>query len=319
MLSPVNRWGRTPSMNGDLTIEANKFKLSSPVVIGGVGGSGTRVLARIIRDLGFYIGRDLNNALDNLWFTLLFKRPHWYFERARHSPAEIQRGLRVFTHVMTSARRLSFDQMKFVLDATQDFVRHGPAEKHLRFHLWPLLRTGTMLHPMKRAPDTAFGWGWKEPNSHIYLEHLAEKFPNLRFIHLMRHGLDMALSDNQQQLTNWGELFGVRGDGQQRETCCRLSLEYWVKANERVAEIGTQLGTQRYLRMCFEELCVSPKRPILKLLDFLGVAYKKNDVDRLCAIPRLPSSVGRYRSTNLNIFRADDIDAVRRFGYSLDA
>src|SRR6266550_6138718 len=45
-----------------------------PVAIGGVGGSGTRLVAEILRHLGYYMGRDLNEASDNLWFTLLFRR-----------------------------------------------------------------------------------------------------------------------------------------------------------------------------------------------------------------------------------------------------
>src|SRR5580704_16555406 len=44
------------------------------VAIGGVGGSGTRVGAALLQMLGYYIGDDLNEPLDNLWFTLLFKR-----------------------------------------------------------------------------------------------------------------------------------------------------------------------------------------------------------------------------------------------------
>jgi hypothetical protein len=32
----------------------------------------------MVLDLGFYRGTDLNRAHDNLWFTLLFKRPEWY-------------------------------------------------------------------------------------------------------------------------------------------------------------------------------------------------------------------------------------------------
>ena len=45
-----------------------------PVVIGGVGGSGTRLIAQCLNELGFFLGPDLNEANDNLWFTLLFKR-----------------------------------------------------------------------------------------------------------------------------------------------------------------------------------------------------------------------------------------------------
>ena len=44
----------------------------NPVVIRGIGGSGTRVVAAILRDAGIYLGNDLNVPLNNLSFTLLF-------------------------------------------------------------------------------------------------------------------------------------------------------------------------------------------------------------------------------------------------------
>ena len=74
-------------------------ELSGPVIIGGVGGSGTRVVAEIINLLGFYIGDDLNPAKDNLWFLLLFKRPRW-FRRARHDKHEIFTGLSLLSKAM---------------------------------------------------------------------------------------------------------------------------------------------------------------------------------------------------------------------------
>src|ERR1700675_795212 len=53
-----------------------------PLVIGGIGGSGTRVAAQLLIELGFYLGDDLNPALDNLTSTFLFKRPRWYGREA---------------------------------------------------------------------------------------------------------------------------------------------------------------------------------------------------------------------------------------------
>lgn len=41
-------------------------EMFEPVAIGGVGGSGTRVVAEIVRSLGYYLGGDLNSANDNL-------------------------------------------------------------------------------------------------------------------------------------------------------------------------------------------------------------------------------------------------------------
>ena len=58
----------------------NLQDMKGPVVIGGVGGSGTRVIAEILRELKFFIGNDLNGPLDNLTYTLLFKRKKWYYK-----------------------------------------------------------------------------------------------------------------------------------------------------------------------------------------------------------------------------------------------
>jgi len=62
----------------------------SPLAIGGVGGSGTRVVAAAAIALGIDMGCDLNPALDNLFFTLLFRAreapdlpPHEFARRVR--------------------------------------------------------------------------------------------------------------------------------------------------------------------------------------------------------------------------------------------
>lgn len=48
------------------------------IAIGAVGGSGTRVVAKIFMDAGVFVGDDLNAQNDNLTFTQLFKNPDWY-------------------------------------------------------------------------------------------------------------------------------------------------------------------------------------------------------------------------------------------------
>ena len=79
--------------------------LPGPIVIGGVGGSGTRVLAEILRSLDIFIGNDLNESLDNLTYTLLFKRRRWFYRHCK-SNAELSRGLGVLERTMISAGKL---------------------------------------------------------------------------------------------------------------------------------------------------------------------------------------------------------------------
>jgi len=50
------------------------YSTEAPVAIGGVGGSGTRLIAQCLKELGYFIGSDLNESNDNLLFTALFKR-----------------------------------------------------------------------------------------------------------------------------------------------------------------------------------------------------------------------------------------------------
>ena len=61
----------------EATYPPRSSQTQGPVVIGGVGGSGTRVVVEIMRRLGVYTGSDLNKAGDNKWFTLLCKLPRW--------------------------------------------------------------------------------------------------------------------------------------------------------------------------------------------------------------------------------------------------
>ena len=59
--------------NWDMWWKDNEKNIS-PLVIGGLGGSGTRVIAQLVNDLGFYLGSHLNEPLDNLWFTFFLRR-----------------------------------------------------------------------------------------------------------------------------------------------------------------------------------------------------------------------------------------------------
>ena len=49
--------------------------MPAPIIaMGGIGGSGTRACAQILLNAGYHLGSDLNEALDNLTFSLIFKR-----------------------------------------------------------------------------------------------------------------------------------------------------------------------------------------------------------------------------------------------------
>ena len=292
-------------------------QIPDPVVIGGVGGSGTRVVAEIIAQLGYYIGSDLNPAKDNQWFMLLFKRPKWY-QKARRDKDKIFEGMQILTNAMVLRKAPNLSEFIFILRAVIEMALTGHNYKRDGRGTWPFVRAWNMLVANKQMESHHIGWGWKEPNSHIYLDLMAEYFEGFKYIHIIRHGLDMAFSKNQQQLYNWGPLFGVELPRTKSDEA-RASLSYWIKANQRVFQIGKTLGHQKFLVVSFEKMCALPKAEIKQILSFLNISPNAEVLENVWAIPKKPESIGRYERHNLNQFDAADLEGLKRFGYSIES
>src|SRR5205085_158546 len=110
--------------------------------------------------------------------------------------------------------------------------------------------------------------GWKEPNTHIFLDRLQSAFPEMKYIQVMRNGLDMAYSSNQNQLRLWGPfIFGTRD----YEVNPRWSLKYWCLVHHRIQSIGKTMPG-RFLLLNYDDFCSSPQKGLHDLLDFLKVA-----------------------------------------------
>ena len=290
---------------------------SGPVVVGGVGGSGTRVIAAILGDIGYYIGSDLNKALDNLWFTLLFKRPRW-FHRQSNLQDEVNKGLSLFEKIMLRERGLTSGDYRFLASALWEIMRYGHDHLGSGWGMWPLKRIQTILMHGRQAVASYVGWGWKEPNTHIFLEYLARYFTDMKYVFVIRHGLDMALSKNQAQLYNWGSLFGVQQPAS-AQTIPALSLEYWIKANQRAIAIGKELLRERFYVVNFDQLQKSPEEEVEKLLTFLARdVHDGLRIHRLSKRIPLPEYPARYQKSDLSCFPAHYLDEVRKLGFEIE-
>lgn len=278
----------------------------APLVIGGLGGSGTRVMADALIDAGVDMGRHFNAAYDNLVFTLLFKRPRWF---AAASDADIGRHFETFTRYSRDRAFTPGDYVrltKSVFDHDPTVGRRESAE-----------RAREALRRRPRAERrTARAWGWKEPNAHLFLPQLIDHYPGLRFVYVARHGLDMAYSANLNQLRNFGDQFGfpfpTNGD-EDLDAAAVAQLGYWIHMTDRALELGERLG-DRFLYLRFDDVCAEPERELRRLLEFTGVP-PGSDLSAIAAKVQTPSSSGRWRTHRDRPFTDDQIDAVRRFGF----
>ena len=216
-------------------------------MIGATGGSGTRVVARMARRAGMYIGGEgLNESEDPLYIADFYDR--WLNE-------------------WVPSRDVAAERRQELLEDLRDTVARHVAG----------------LERPRR-------WGWKEPRS-MYLIPLFDRYlPNLRFLHVVRDGRDMALSTNQNQLRKHGSLAGLPREGL---SPAAQSIALWAWGNSEAARYGRESLGERYLRIRFEDLCREPEDAAARVLDFFEL---DGDPRVLAEEVVVPASLGRWRA-----------------------
>lgn len=292
--------------------------LPGPVVVGALGGSGTRLVADILAELGWFLGRDLNPERDNLWFTLLFKRRRWLEREVPDDPSQIRLGLDLLEKVMVTGQPLTAQERRFLGRAAAEVAVHGHDHRGSGRGTWSVTRARRMLRARPLDVQRYRGWGWKEPNSHLFLPQLVRHFPRLRFVYVLRHGLDMAYSSNDTQLQLWGSRYGI-APPPSGDLHAQAMLEFWSRVSARVIDQGRQLLGPRFLVLAYDRLVERPGEALDELLEFLEVDAAAVDLARLRRLPVRPPSLGRYRRHGLDAFPPRLLEQVRSLGFAVEA
>ena len=160
--------------------------------------------------------------------------------------------------------------------------------------------------------DHAGPHGWKSPRSLYLLPFLAQRLPNLRFLHVVRDGRDMALSANQLQLARYGAtlLPPIAQEWSESER----SIALWARVNAWAADVGARLGPA-YLRVHWEDLCARPAVLTGRVFRFFDLP---GDARRAARLVETPASPGRWRRADPKLVaRLEEIagPALERLGY----
>jgi hypothetical protein len=248
-----------------------------PCLIGGTGGSGTRVFARIVRRGGLFVGANLN-----------------VFEDAVDLAAYSDRWINTFMEWRARPLPPGFEaDMRRDLDAV------------LSCHLAPLAG----------APRP---WGWKEPRCIYLLPFFHERFPALRFLHVLRDGRDMVYSPNQNQLTKHGPTVLRPAEAAWPQPVRSIAL--WGRLNLLTADYGKRYLAGRYLRVRFEDLCADLVPAIGQVLEFFDLRGDAAEIAR--EEVRVPESLGRWRAHDAETLAALHRvagKALARFGYAAES
>lgn len=223
------------------------------ISVGGLGGSGTRVFANLLRGCGFYLGSDLNAALDNLWFTLIFTRRSILLE----PPEALADLLDLFVRRMTGGDVSGHPALERV-------VRLADTGRLLHEADWLSQRLKALQAPDQIPHNADVPWGWKAPNTHVVVDRLLTVMPNLHYIHVVRDPYYMAFSANRNQLSIWGGVFLDRDVRMRPDD----ALAYWCAANVRMERIQARFPG-RVMFASYDRLCLSPRDEIGRIVDFV--------------------------------------------------
>jgi len=101
-------------------------------------------------------------------------------------------------------------------------------------------------------------YGDKTPIHVLHVEYLAELFPEARFIHLIRDGRNVTLSNLE---LDWGPESVWEG------------AVYWKRFVNEGRGAGAKLGPERYFELRYEDVLEDPERNVRKMCDFVELEF----------------------------------------------
>lgn len=272
---------------------------SAPVIaVGGIGGSGTRVVSAIAQKAGLFFGDDQNPAMDALPFTLFFNID---------ALTEDDRAFRARAELF----RAAFLRQPLT-DADKSAIRTLlPRNKLQQSDEWMRERADRLLTCQGAAITGR--WGWKSPPTHFFADRFLDLWSNFKFVMVYRDAADMALSRNQNQLRFWGPHMPDGPFADTRDGAFR----FWCAMHRRILR-AKKASPARVLMLSLEQLCKTPVTMVDKLLDFLEVDISADVRAELYTIPQLPASVGRGAGLTFDV-PPEDMSFARNFAALVSA
>ena len=283
---------------------------SNPIIIGGVGGSGTRVFAESLMAAGIRTLKDLNKASDAQGCTLLFKRPTVLDDI--EDGHRFERLWNILEAAIYGASKLSKEDWLLLKGLVQEErVTRKMQDNRVVTHRLPkwLRRRAKKLRKEAAQAAKSGQWFLKEPNLHIVAPTALKLRSDLRFVMAVRHGVDMAFSKNQQQVSFWGSTIFGEPDLVVSEVA---SLRYWCEVHRRISAFQER-EPDRVLILSFDQLCAEPKIVLRRLFEFSGVEPTDELINRASKDVKAPSSIGRRHNEDLSQFDPADMDFVESY------
>jgi Sulfotransferase family len=276
-----------------------------PIVIGGVGGSGTRAVAGVLQACGVQLAGSVTAALDSDFAIMLLRRLHWLpvlagTRQARPDPELVQ----TFTllRTMLAAGELDRPKLERLAAAAADAAALGFEQEDPAMPRWPPQKSFQLAAEyFTEPPQVKPGpFGWKYPGMFLFLPELMQAFPQARYIHVLRDPFDMAWSSNAGGVRLWAPLAGI--DPSELETRPQNAQLAWWLYSTRLALSGGRGLRDRFMVVRLEQLVNHPRASARRLAAFAGLEPDAASLGTTLKAVQRPESIGRSAGQPLDVF-----------------
>lgn len=221
--------------------------LNPPVIIMGMHRSGTSLLSKMLDKAGIFQGYTQDKYNESLFFQLINENLLNMEETTWDRPEKL-RPLNIDSH----AKGVLVNYAANIID------------EQLLENYWG----SAMFDYLKRglAPPTV-AWGWKDPRNTLLLPIWLELFENSRVIHIIRHGVDAAVSLWRRETSRPHD----KADPHYSSRC--QSLKECFKLWEEYVKMGKKHGSYAkfYIEIHYEDLVANPAETMKQLFTFLQI------------------------------------------------
>ena len=282
----------------------DEWRRASPIVVIGMHRSGTRVLVEILDRLGVFMGADRQADSESVTFMLI-------------NEAILHQCGALWSEPMSAHFLLSQPD---AVERLAPFARGELAAQLDRYagpSGWHLDATRKELPP----------FGWKDPRNTFTLPVWKRVFPNLKVIHVVRHGVDVAASLARRHAealrAATGELvpsaltvirdhaLGILSS--RRGWTLAEALTMWEQYVEKARQESAALG-ERALEVQYEDLLTQPAHVVPAIAKFCEVAAPVQGASISWLEPS--RAFAFRRNPQLLAFAASAREALARHGYA---
>lgn len=254
-------------------------QLKDPLIVIGMHRSGTSILAKILHTCGVYLGAD-QNIHDESFFFL--RKNQWMYNLSHAS----------WDNPSTFKFLLNNSVIRqHVIDELKKQINSNEIKKFLG---------GFIYYKMKLMKYSPQMWGWKDPRNSYTLPIWLEIFPRAKIIHIVRNGVDVAVSlqrrENKRKNILYNPITSLR--------CMDLNEAFslWAEYVEMSISVTQSLKSDQAICIKYEDLVTNPKFYLDHISDFLKVRFSNSELKMITNEIRNDKSYGFINDEYLKSF-----------------